>query len=508
MADASPLDREIATNAKLRSENEVLRERLTIYQRGQALRKKNEELRASLALYKEDAPLADSVAKPLSAKDLKKIEEAFKSVDKDGSGSIDATELRAAAEAMCEPMSEEDVKNALLAMDKDGDGTVSFDEFKNWWLTEDHTSAKGMRLRMLRLKMKTAKTARLVRQRSAKITKTISTGALGEKGLNFSFGVGDVGAAPCGMELCFLPTDEAAMADFKGQIGVGEEATIVVSLAFALLECDGAKLASLKEQIEGAIGQYGHMATGGVPGLERILCTTDAETLRINLIFNKDSEEGEILAAVVDSPFSALMVPNAKLFLQFGKPLAEYLQGDANLLQSFSMLMGVRGDLDESLTDMMALMGDDVPMALVKTCFQIFGGFSVAFRMNSLGSVSEEAIDTLTQWQDEEQLLQILSVLQKPGDDLGKQARKLMLKGLGFLAKNSKLQRFCKIYNLSKDCLGGVHSLNVWMPNGHLQGDFKGCTFPAWLPRAPDDDDVEEDAGGDGSSDDEEDIWS
>ena len=79
--------------------------------------------------------------------------------------------------------------------------------------------------------------------------------------------------------------------------------------------------------------------------------------------------------------------------------------------------------------------------------------------MNSLGSVSEEAIDTLTQWwvagppaclparphtprehppspsnttrdrserrQDEEQLLQILSVLQKPGDDLGKQARKL-----------------------------------------------------------------------------------
>ena len=43
---------------------------------------------------------------------------------------------------------------------------------------------------------------------------------------------------------------------------------------------------------------------------------------------------------------------------------------------------------------------------------------------------------------------------------------------------------------------------------GHLQGDFKGCTFPAWLPRAPDDDDVEEDAGGDGSSDDEEDIWS
>ena len=43
-------------------------------------------------------------------------------------------------------------------------------------------------------------------------------------------------------------------------------------------------------------------ATGGVPGLERILCTTDAETLRINLIFNKDSEEGEILAAVVGAP--------------------------------------------------------------------------------------------------------------------------------------------------------------------------------------------------------------
>ena len=53
----------------------------------------------------------------------------FDEFDKDGSGEINCSELKALCEACGMSLSEEEVNAKLERMDKSGDGKISFEEF-------------------------------------------------------------------------------------------------------------------------------------------------------------------------------------------------------------------------------------------------------------------------------------------------------------------------------------------------------------------------------------------
>lgn len=66
-------------------------------------------------------------------KELSRI--VFDKHDTDGSGTIDADELRDLCYSFGYFLSDSDLTTALTLLDKDGSGTISYDEFKEWWTT-------------------------------------------------------------------------------------------------------------------------------------------------------------------------------------------------------------------------------------------------------------------------------------------------------------------------------------------------------------------------------------
>jgi len=63
-----------------------------------------------------------------------KLRAAFKKYDIDGDGSIHLDELRKALTTRGEPMTNEEVDEFFKEMDKDGSGTIDFEEFISWML--------------------------------------------------------------------------------------------------------------------------------------------------------------------------------------------------------------------------------------------------------------------------------------------------------------------------------------------------------------------------------------
>ena len=57
----------------------------------------------------------------------------FQKHDKDGSGSIDASEFADMCYDMGHYLSPEQVEQALLAMDSNGNGEIEYEEFLQWW---------------------------------------------------------------------------------------------------------------------------------------------------------------------------------------------------------------------------------------------------------------------------------------------------------------------------------------------------------------------------------------
>lgn len=65
----------------------------------------------------------------LTEEQKQEIREAFDLFDTDGSGSIDAKELKVAMRALGFEPKKEEIKKMIVDMDKDGSGTIDFDEF-------------------------------------------------------------------------------------------------------------------------------------------------------------------------------------------------------------------------------------------------------------------------------------------------------------------------------------------------------------------------------------------
>jgi hypothetical protein len=60
------------------------------------------------------------------------IAESFALFDVDGSGEIDAEELKSVAKKLGVPMSDDDIAEAMAVMDEDGSGEVDLEEFTSW----------------------------------------------------------------------------------------------------------------------------------------------------------------------------------------------------------------------------------------------------------------------------------------------------------------------------------------------------------------------------------------
>ncbi|GAB9467040.1 hypothetical protein Gpo141_00004400 [Globisporangium polare] len=69
------------------------------------------------------------IKKALDEEDLEEIREAFHLFDTDGSGSIDARELKAAMRALGFQVKKAEIRQMIADIDKDESGTINVDEF-------------------------------------------------------------------------------------------------------------------------------------------------------------------------------------------------------------------------------------------------------------------------------------------------------------------------------------------------------------------------------------------
>lgn len=74
----------------------------------------------------------------------KTLHAAFKHFDTDGSGTIEADELREVMRGMGERISERDIRNVMGDMDVNGDGVINYDEFAK--VVTKEMSSGGFRL--------------------------------------------------------------------------------------------------------------------------------------------------------------------------------------------------------------------------------------------------------------------------------------------------------------------------------------------------------------------------
>lgn len=68
-----------------------------------------------------------------TAADDATLRKVFDSFDLDGNSTLERDEILAMSTKLGQDMSEQQCDEAMAAMDEDGNGTVSFDEFKQYW---------------------------------------------------------------------------------------------------------------------------------------------------------------------------------------------------------------------------------------------------------------------------------------------------------------------------------------------------------------------------------------
>jgi hypothetical protein len=118
----------------------------------ETLRELNYMLKQKIA--KQQTAIGE-VADPVgvSPKEMKSLRKSFNKFDKDGSGAIEKGELKSLTEELAEPLTEEELNAGMESMG--AGGKISFDNFVAWIQDErDKESHKGMKMRMLKLKMR------------------------------------------------------------------------------------------------------------------------------------------------------------------------------------------------------------------------------------------------------------------------------------------------------------------------------------------------------------------
>jgi len=87
----------------------------------------------------------------------------FDEFDRDGSGSIDREEFQQLCFRLGEPMTSEQVGEAMSSIDKDRNGTIDYDEFELWWDTPEKNVGVSSR------RLKTAIMARESKRQAKKL---------------------------------------------------------------------------------------------------------------------------------------------------------------------------------------------------------------------------------------------------------------------------------------------------------------------------------------------------
>jgi hypothetical protein len=64
------------------------------------------------------------------------VRAAFAHYDADGSGAIDATELRSLVADLGSYLTDKELAAALASLDRDGDGAIDEEEFTAWWTAQ------------------------------------------------------------------------------------------------------------------------------------------------------------------------------------------------------------------------------------------------------------------------------------------------------------------------------------------------------------------------------------
>lgn len=106
------------------------------------------------------------------------LRDAFDRYDKDQSGSIDETEFRRMIlEELCQPLSEQQVKDAVQIMDKSGNGMIEFDELLTWFAEDllDNSGQEPAGTASLTLLKETLKAKRQMRRYKDKLNSLIPT---------------------------------------------------------------------------------------------------------------------------------------------------------------------------------------------------------------------------------------------------------------------------------------------------------------------------------------------
>ena len=67
--------------------------------------------------------------------DERVLRQVFDSLDLDGNGTLEGSEILAMSTRLGQDMSDAQCDEAMQAMDADGNGAVTFEEFKDYWLT-------------------------------------------------------------------------------------------------------------------------------------------------------------------------------------------------------------------------------------------------------------------------------------------------------------------------------------------------------------------------------------
>lgn len=106
------------------------------------------------------------------------LRDAFDRYDKDQSGSIDETEFRRMfLEELCQPLSEQQVKDAMRIMDKSGNGLIEFDELLAWFAEDllDNSGQESAGSASLTLFKETLKAKRQMRRYKEKLNSLMPT---------------------------------------------------------------------------------------------------------------------------------------------------------------------------------------------------------------------------------------------------------------------------------------------------------------------------------------------